>query len=50
MHVEHFEPTIEKLIPIWQNSESKISDSLNFIYSHQIKMWTQLSSAIFEIT
>lgn len=49
MHVEHFEPVVEKLIPIWLTSEEKVKDAFYFIYSHQRQMWEQLSTAMLDL-
>ncbi|MDI9819837.1 MULTISPECIES: iron-containing redox enzyme family protein [unclassified Legionella] len=47
VHVEHFESTVEKLVPIWHESEEKVKKSFAFIYNHQINMWRQLSDITF---
>lgn len=47
--VEHFESTIEQLLPIWQASNTKVKESFNFIYSHQYQMWQQLSDTVFSL-
>jgi len=48
--VEHFETTLNTLIAIWENNEEKIKEAFNFIREHQIKMWNNLSDAIFNYT
>ncbi|ASQ46025.1 iron-containing redox enzyme family protein [Legionella clemsonensis] len=50
MHVEHFEPVVEKLTPIWLTSEEKVRDAFHFIYSHQRQMWEELSATILDIS
>lgn len=45
--VAHFSAVIEKLLPIWQDSNDKIIDAFDFIYSHQLHMWQKLSDTIF---
>ncbi|CEK10547.1 iron-containing redox enzyme family protein [Legionella hackeliae] len=46
MHVEHFEPVVGKLIPVWLESEETIKEAFNFIYTHQLQMWTELSAIL----
>lgn len=49
VYVEHFDSTLEKLLPIWKISPQKVKESLNFIYSHQYKMWRELSDGVFSL-
>lgn len=46
--VEHFESTLEPLLEIWQKFPEKVINAFQFIYSHQHKMWQNLSEAIFQ--
>lgn len=46
-YVEHFGAVIERLLPIWEHSSEKIKAAFDFIYSHQLQMWRQLSEEIF---
>lgn len=45
-HVEHFDTTVETLLPLWEKSQSKVKKAFTFIYSHQLTMWQQLSDVI----
>lgn len=45
--VEHFAPTHDKLCDIWNDSENIVKDSFNFIGYNQLKMWKNLSEAVF---
>jgi pyrroloquinoline quinone (PQQ) biosynthesis protein C len=49
VHVQHFDSTLERLLPIWSISPEKVKVALNFIYSHQYSMWRQLSDAVFSL-
>lgn len=48
IHVEHFESTLENLIPIWHSAKDKVKKSFDFIYTHQYKIWQQLSAMMEE--
>ncbi len=48
-YVEHFSATIEKLLPIWNDNSIKIKEAFDFIYTHQLRMWQQLSDEIFSV-
>lgn len=41
--VEHFEPTLEKLVSIWEIAPEKVMDAFDFIGNHQLKLWSNLS-------
>lgn len=45
--VEHFAPTHAKLKEIWTISEDIVKDSFTFIGYNQLRMWNNLSEAIF---
>ena len=47
IHVQHFNSTLEKLLPIWKATPKKVVDAFDFIYSHQYRMWQQLSDIVF---
>lgn len=47
VNVEHFHPLKENLISIWNDSPEKIKKGFLFTYSHQLRMWQQLSDLIF---
>lgn len=49
IYVEHFDSTLLKLIPLWENSSEKIVRSFDFIYKVQQQMWQNLSAEIFAI-
>lgn len=46
-YVEHFDATLEILLPLWEKSPNKIKEAFSFIYSHQLTMWQLLSDVIF---
>ena len=48
--VDHFDSTLELILPIWEKSPDKIINSFNFIYTHQHQMWKQFSDHIFSLT
>lgn len=48
-HVNHFDSTIELILPIWVKEPHKIINSFNFIYSHQYNMWCALSNLVFSL-
>lgn len=48
-HVEHFDSTLELIIPVWEKTPDKIIQSFHFIYSHQYKMWRDLSDEVFSL-
>jgi hypothetical protein len=45
--VKHFEPLLQFLLEGWEESPEKIEEGFNFIGSHQLKMWQDLSDRIF---
>lgn len=46
IYVEHFNSLLEKLLPTWHESPEKVKNAFNFIYSHQLTMWRELSEII----
>jgi pyrroloquinoline quinone (PQQ) biosynthesis protein C len=46
--VEHFEPTIALLEKRWAENPDEVKEAFDFIYNHQLNMWKQLSSHLFE--
>ncbi|VEG90377.1 iron-containing redox enzyme family protein [Legionella spiritensis] len=49
VYVEHFDSTIELLLPIWHDTPEKLKSAFDFIYSHQYKMWRNLSDSVFSL-
>lgn len=49
VHVDHFDSILELILPIWEKTPVKIINSFNFIYSHQYKMWCDLSNFVFSL-
>ena len=49
IYVEHFDSTLDKLLPIWHSSPNDVKEAFEFIYGHQLQMWQQLSDAIFSV-
>jgi hypothetical protein len=45
--VEHFGPTYNKLVDIWEESRSIVEESFAFIGDNQLEMWKNLSEIIF---
>lgn len=45
--VEHFEPTLSKLEEIWHIAPEKVEKAFDFIGSHQIEMWKNISKKVF---
>lgn len=45
--VEHFEPTVALLESRWAENPDGIKEAFDFIYSHQLNMWQQLSNYLF---
>ncbi len=50
VHVDHFDSTLELLLPIWEKTPEKVILSFEFIYSHQLNMWNNLSNHVFSLT
>lgn len=50
VHVHHFDSALELILPIWQNAPEKMTLSFDFIFSHQYRMWENLSATIFAYT
>ncbi len=48
--VEHFEPTITLLEKKWVENPNEVKEAFDFIYSHQLNMWQQLSNYLFDPT
>lgn len=48
-HVEHFESTLELILPIWEKSPDILINSFHFIYTNQLQMWNNLSNYIFSL-
>ncbi|MDX2165068.1 MAG: iron-containing redox enzyme family protein [Gammaproteobacteria bacterium] len=48
MLVEHFETTLSTLLSIWTINKQTVIDAFNFIASHQLQMWKNLSAAVVE--
>ncbi len=46
MFVEHFDSTLDKLLPIWQDSPETLQQAVAFIYDHQHTMWRKFSDYI----
>lgn len=46
-NVKHFEPLNDFLLEVWEESPHKIKEGFDFIGSHQLKMWQNLSNRIF---
>lgn len=49
VHVEHFESSVDLLLPIWEQNPEKIKKAFHFIYEHQLNMWRDLSKSVFEL-
>lgn len=47
VHVDHFDSTLELLMPIWEQNPNKVKRSFEFIYSNQLRMWRQLANQVF---
>lgn len=45
--VKHFEPLNDFLLEAWQESPEKVKEGFDFIGSHQLGMWQNLSDRIF---
>ncbi len=45
--VEHFSPTYNKLLSVWESSNEIVEESFNFIGYNQLEMWRNLSDLIF---
>ena len=44
--VQHFETTLEPLIRIWSSNRQKVEEAFDFISTHQLQMWQNLSQEI----
>ncbi|MFT4059753.1 MAG: hypothetical protein QM652_09410 [Legionella sp.] len=47
--VGHFSAVLEKLLPIWEFNSEKVKEAFDFIYTHQLSMWQQVSAHIFSM-
>lgn len=50
VNVAHFDSTRDLIQPIWDGTPEKVSNSFNFIYSHQLTMWQEFSDRVFTST
>ncbi|HAT1981250.1 iron-containing redox enzyme family protein [Legionella pneumophila] len=46
-HVDHFDTTLQLIVPIWEESPQRLIESFHFIQTHQLGMWEQFSNILF---